>query len=422
MKQRSRRFLFLQGPHGPFFDEFAARLRECGSSALRIGVNQGDQNEWSCPKSYTPFKASLREWRDFLSDYITRKEVTDLVLYGDTRRLHTIACDVAARMGVTTHVFEEGYVRPQYVTYERGGVNGYSRLIRLHIDDINQEVLSATPPPNGGAAGWGATREHIIWSLRYHNAVLFNNQDYPLFKSHRKSSLKQEYWTWTKRVLSQGVVRLRRRTAQARLEADPRPRFLALLQLGADPSMSTHSGYSTVEEFVRHCMSDFAAAGRDDAILAFKAHPLEDGAERLHKRVKQLAREYGVSNQVMYVDGGKLGEMLNHPKVLGSLTVNSTALQQCLWRGKPTMALGRSIFRRPGLTSQQPSAREFFRAPEQPNVDHVRLFQRFLETTCQIKGAYYSADGRRSCLDRVIDKVLAPHDPYEPFLLRGAPL
>ena len=36
-------------------------------------------------------------------------------------------------MDVTTHVFEEGYLRPYWITYERGGANAASPLMYLTL-------------------------------------------------------------------------------------------------------------------------------------------------------------------------------------------------------------------------------------------------------------------------------------------------
>ena len=40
--QVTRTFLFLQGPHGPFFSRLARRLSELGHQTLRVGFNAGD--------------------------------------------------------------------------------------------------------------------------------------------------------------------------------------------------------------------------------------------------------------------------------------------------------------------------------------------------------------------------------------------
>jgi len=41
-----RKFLFLQGPQGPFFSELAQQLTAAGAICHRIGFNRGDQAFW----------------------------------------------------------------------------------------------------------------------------------------------------------------------------------------------------------------------------------------------------------------------------------------------------------------------------------------------------------------------------------------
>lgn len=37
-----RRFLFLQGPHGPWFHQLARQIRVAGGQVWRVGFNLGD--------------------------------------------------------------------------------------------------------------------------------------------------------------------------------------------------------------------------------------------------------------------------------------------------------------------------------------------------------------------------------------------
>ena len=45
----TRRFLFLQGPHGPWFRQLAAMLRQAGAGVWRVGFNLGDRMFWPGP-------------------------------------------------------------------------------------------------------------------------------------------------------------------------------------------------------------------------------------------------------------------------------------------------------------------------------------------------------------------------------------
>ena len=63
---KTRCFLFLQGPHGPFFDQLARQLRRSGARTLRVGFNAGDRAFWRDPSRYISFTGSLSEWPEAL--------------------------------------------------------------------------------------------------------------------------------------------------------------------------------------------------------------------------------------------------------------------------------------------------------------------------------------------------------------------
>ena len=107
----SRSFLFLQGPHGPFFYELSKHLRQAGARVAKIGFNEGDRFFWRDRATFVPFTAPHSHWRAYIRQYIA-ENVTDLVIYNDTRPLHAAAIEAARDMGVRIHCFEEGYIRP----------------------------------------------------------------------------------------------------------------------------------------------------------------------------------------------------------------------------------------------------------------------------------------------------------------------
>ena len=133
-------FVFLQGPHGPFFAQLAKMLRHAGARCIRVGFNRGDQAFWSPMSDYIAFRHDHSAWPETFERILTEHHVTDLVLYGDTRAIHAQAIEIAKARGIKIHVFEEGYLRPYWVTYERNGSNGHSRLM-----DMTLQEMQSTP-------------------------------------------------------------------------------------------------------------------------------------------------------------------------------------------------------------------------------------------------------------------------------------
>jgi len=133
-------FVFLQGPHGPFFAQLAKMLRHAGARCIRVGFNRGDQAFWSPKSDYIAFRHDHSAWPETFERILTEHHVTDLVLYGDTRAIHAQAIEIAKARGIKIHVFEEGYLRPYWVTYERNGSNGHSRLMDMTLQEM-QDAL-----------------------------------------------------------------------------------------------------------------------------------------------------------------------------------------------------------------------------------------------------------------------------------------
>ncbi len=410
---RQRVFLFLQGPHGPFFNALGRMLRAAGAQVWRVGFNAGDQAFWTDRPCYVPFRDTAEEWPGFLETLIRHRGITDIVLYGDTRPIHAQAVEIAKSRGLTVHVFEEGYLRPWWVTYERDGSNGNSRLMNLDVDQMRTALAQSdaqTPPP---PSHWGDMRQHIFYGALYHWFLLFLNRSYRNFRTHRELPVAREFQLYFKRLALMPIHRLQRRWATARVRWGAFPYHLVLLQLGHDSSVQAHSDFSGMCEFLQRVIAGFAAGAPGHHRLVIKEHPLENHREPLRKRVRQLALEHGISDRVHYVPGGKLAALLDDAR--SAITVNSTAGQQVLWRGIPLRIFGRSVYDKPEFVSQQPVA-AFFADPDTPDTTAYRAYRQFLLETSQIPGGFYSRRGRRQLLRRVADMMLQAQDPYQSVL------
>ena len=415
MVQRSadhRVFLFLQGPHGPFFHKLGKMLRRAGAVVWRVGFNSGDRAFWFHQKSYIPYLDNAEAWPETFAELCIQKGVTDIVLYGDTRPMHAQAVAHAKVQGIDVHVFEEGYMRPYWVTYERGGSNGNSRLMEMSIAQMQTALAQSdmeTPLP---PAHWGDMRQHIFYGALYHWFVMFTNWDYRNFRPHRDATVTKEFFLYLKRLLLMPLQSLDRIQATLRIRLGGFPYHLALLQLEHDSSFQKHSPFKTMPEFLSTVIEGFAAGAPRHHHLIFKAHPLEDGRVPLRREIRRLAKKHGVHDRVHYVRGGKLAQLLNDARA--AVTVNSTAAQQVLWRGIPLKVFGRAVFAKPEFVSSQ-SLPEFFETPHRPDNRAYKDYRRYLLETSQLPGGFYSARGRRQLLRQVVDMMLAEQDPYDAF-------
>ncbi|MEM9717089.1 MAG: capsule biosynthesis protein CapA [Pseudomonadota bacterium] len=415
MTSAPRKFLMLQGPHGPFFGQLGKQLVSLGHEVSRIGFNFGDAWFWPLP-NYTAFTGGLTDWPFFLDDYVQAQGITDIVLYGDTRYRHEVAVQLAKAKGITLHVFEEGYLRPFWVTYERDGANGYSPLMGINMDEMRTSVEHLTRNLFEAPADWGETRQHVYWGALYHALVLMAPGHYRKFTTHRKRGIKSEFRSHFEHLITRPYKATRRRIAERRIKHGSFSYSLVLLQLAHDASIQHHSSFRDMISFIRMCLQDFAKGAPKHQHLVFKAHPLEDYFQPLYRYTFQRAAQLGITDRVHFVEGGRLADLLDTAE--SAVTVNSTAAQQALWRGLPVKTLGRSVLDKPELISDQ-SLEAFFRAPKYPDMDAYMIYRRFMLETCQVFGGFYSRRGRANVMRRVIPWILQKKSPYMNVLLPG---
>jgi capsular polysaccharide export protein len=405
-----RVFLFLQGPHGPFFRRLGGMLRAAGAEVWRVGFNMGDQVFWADRRSYLPFTEERDAWAARIRAILAEKGVTDLVLYGDTRAVHAEAVAAAREAGIEIHVFEEGYLRPYWVSYERGGANGHSRLMDMDVPQMQRVLADAELDIPEPPAHWGDMRHHVFYGAAYHWFVMFLNRRYAGFRPHRALPVSKEFQLYVRRLLLMPFQWLDRVIATRRIRNGGFPYHLALLQLAHDASFLDHSPFADMTDFLDVVIEGFATGAARHHHLVFKAHPLEDGRVPLRREIRRLARRHGVADRVHYVRGGKLARLLDHAR--SAVTVNSTAAQQVLWRGLPLKVFGRAVYEKPEFVSTQP-VDAFFAQPTRPDSRAYRDYRHYLLETSQIPGGFYSARGRRQLLRQIVDMMLSPDDPYD---------
>ena len=405
-----RHFLLLQGPHGPFFRQLGQMLAATGAAVWRVGFNGGDRAMWSDRSSYTPFHGAAEAWPATCAALLADRGITDLVLYGDTRPVHAQAVALARARGICVHVFEEGYLRPYWITYERGGANGHSRLMQMPVAEMQAALATLDMDVPEAPSHWGDMRQHIFWGAVYHWWVMTGSRAYRGYRPHRDLTVRQEFALYARRILAMPFHRWERMLAQTRIRQGGFPYHLVLLQLEHDASFRAHSPFATITDFIDMVMAGFAEGAPRHHHLVLKAHPLEDGRVPLGREIRRLAALHGLGGRVHFVRGGKLAALLNDAR--SAVTVNSTAGQQVLWRGLPLRAFGDAVYAKPEFVSTQPMA-EFFGQPVRPDSRAYRDFRRFLLETSQIAGGFYAARGRRALLRQVVDMMLAPEDPYQ---------
>ena len=403
-----RSFLLLQGPVGAFFRRLAAKLQARGHRVTRVNFNGGDLVQG--PRSGAVcFRAPSEAWSQAVTELAERHGVGDLVLFGDCRPRHRIAIRALQPLGVRVHVLEEGYFRPDWITCERDGVNGNSRLPRdpaFYLDAVHRMGNRGRESTAVGPSVAGLIRA----TTGYYAGAALLAPLFPRHRSHRPSSPWRELGWWLRRAPG---LRSRRRIAAARqtaLLASGRPYFVLALQLDADSQIRRHSGFSGMSEVIAFAVRSFARSAPGDATLVVKNHPLDCGRTDFERVVAQQAAAAGIGPRTLYLDGGDLPALLDH--ALGLVVVNSTSGLSGLHRGLPTVVLGRALYDIAGLTHDAGGAHDdrldhFWRAPEPPDGELYRAFRRVVMERTQINGGFYTERGLALAVPGTIERLEA---------------
>ena len=88
-----RDFLFLQGPHGLFLDDWTRCLNAPAGLLWRVGFNAGDAGFWPAKSSYKHFTQIIDVWATAVG-VIIYNNITDIIRYGDSRPVHALAIKV----------------------------------------------------------------------------------------------------------------------------------------------------------------------------------------------------------------------------------------------------------------------------------------------------------------------------------------
>ncbi|NNM73575.1 capsular biosynthesis protein [Enterovirga aerilata] len=401
-----RTFLFLQGLASPFFAELGRALIARGHRVRRINISLGDEIFWRLPA--TNYRGSLANWRGFLASYLASETVTDIVLFGDCRPYHRVAISLAAHRRIQVHVCEEGYIRPNWITIERGGVNGYSSLPR---DPATVRALAAELPDPVEVPFASNFARRALWDVTYNFANMAGRPVYMGYRRHRPNHVLVEYAGWLKRLTRRRRTVTHAEAESARALAHPGGFYLVPLQLDSDYQIRVHSQYAVLAEFLDEVFGSFAKHAPPEPELLVKVHPLDNGLINRPRQVAELAEKHGIAHRVRCIEGGHLPTLLE--KTLGVVVVNSTVGLTAIEVGRPTVALGTSIYDIPGLAFQDGLDR-FWTELTPPDRDLFWAFRKLVIHRTQVNGGFFCKTGVGLAVRNAVERLEA-EKPYWHF-------
>ncbi len=379
----ARRVLLLQGPIGPFFRRFADDLEDRGVAVTKVNFSPGDAAFYR-GRDVIAFKQPMARWPEFLRDLLAERRIEAVFLFGDCRPHHRRAVEICNERGIPVWVFEEGYLRPDYVTMERGGVNGNSSLPK---DPDFYRRAAADLPELSPPAPVGATfAVSALYAAVYSWSLTLFGWRYPHYRHHRNyNALRQGYY-WGRGLGRKWRFRLRERGLLDGFRGERSGRyFFVPLQVHCDAQLY-HSRFSSMEEFMEEIVATFAANAPADCQLVLKHHPADRPYREYGRFLRDLAARHGIAERLVYVHDLHLPTLLKNAR--GTVTMNSTVGLSSLYHKTPVKVLGNAVYDLPGLTCQR-SLADFFRDPGEFDESLYHAFCRWLLESNQVNGSIY---------------------------------
>ena len=374
-----RHVLLLQGKMGGFFNRFAAYLHTQGIQVSKINFNAGDAFFYKHDGAHD-YVGTLAQFSPWLTAFMTDHQIDAVVCFGDCRPHHAQAAQLCEQVGISFFVFEEGYLRPDYVTLQEHGINGYSRL---NIDDIKALKKANDKPLYTNNRFYRLSIAAIVY---YIVAWLYKRR-YPHYSHYRGMTAWQEAIAWLKAPWRKLKGYLPDKNLQKQLVTQESDNyFLISLQVHNDSQITHHSDYRDVVQFIDEAIASFATHAHNKHLLVFKHHPLDRGHRDYGDLVASLAQRYQVANRVFYGCDMHLPTLMKHS--IGMVTINSTTGLQSVYHKKPTKIMGRAIYNTPKLTDQQPLD-SFWQQPTYPDNEFYLRFREYLIEQTQLNGAFY---------------------------------
>ncbi len=376
----------------------------------RVNFCAGDVLYWLRENAHS-FRGYIEDLPAFFGALYRRFGITDQVLFGDRRPVHRPAIEHGQAFGVRTHVFEEGYFRPWWVTLEREGVNGHSLLPR--DPDWFAEVGRWLPEPSQPVAFHSPFYKRAFHDVAYHVAGLGNPLGFPRYRTHAGVTAPMEYAGYVRRFARLSLIRKQEQRRALEIAAAGIPYYLLPLQLNTDAQIRDHSRFEHMGEVIEYVLESFARHAPPEAKIVIKNHPLDSGLMNFERIIRNCERRFGIRGRVEYLEEGDLMALVANAS--GVVTVNSTVGMIALEQGTPTHTLSDPIYNLPGLTCQLPLD-AFWRSGVPPDRDFFGRFRRCVMHATQINGGFYCSTGMALAVENSARVLSADRSPLESLL------
>ncbi|MDR0580397.1 MAG: capsular biosynthesis protein [Campylobacteraceae bacterium] len=384
----NKNILFLQGPMGTFFKRVDKLFRKKGAKTYTLALNAAD---WffSNKDNATRYKGTPENWGRFIKDFLIEKPIDIIFLFGDCRFYHKIAIKMADKLNIKVFVFEEGYIRPDYITLEKYGVNGNSKLpiskeFYKNLPDISEQS-KVLPMKN-------SPYNMVISATIYYLIANIFSFLYPNYIHHREFSAIKEGFYGIRNLIRKIVYTIKDKPYNKHFRTDLSEKYFFIpLQTHVDTQIKKHSLFKNIEEFIEIVMTSFAHFADKEHFIVFKHHPLDRGRKNYTKYIKNLASKLDIKERVIVLYEVNMPNAIKN--AIGIVTVNSTVGLSSLYHDKPTITLGKAIYNISGLTCKYITLNDFWQNATPPDKILFQKFRTFLIKNSQINSSFYGKIG-----------------------------
>lgn len=371
--------LLLQGPVGNFFKLLSKELKNYKCNVFKINFNGGDF--FFYPKA-SIYKDSRKNLPKFYKAFFCENKIDVLIVYNDCRFIHRKAIEIAKKLNIEVWIFEEGYLRPYCITFEKDGVNANSSLPRDKNFYLNQSFKSKYFIKEiPGGFKYMAFSAFLYWFFSFILAPFFNN------KLHHRTLYPFEFLFWFRSLYRKYLYKFTEKKLNQKICSLEKKYFLAILQVYSDTQIKYHYK-KNIEAFIEEIILSFANHARAKSYLVFKHHPMDRGYKNYSKLIEELSEKYHVEGRILYVHDSHLPRLLKN--ALGCITINSTVGLSAILEGCPTKVCGKAFYDFEGLT--YPKKLQFFWREAHAYKPHALLvsnFKNYLLQNNQFNGNFY---------------------------------
>ena len=378
-----KNYLLLQGPRGFFFYKLGKYLQRLGKTVYKINLNGGDLITYPIFRNVYNYRDKLENFEEYLKNFISNKKIEIVLLYGDYKVYHRIAVKVCKELNIPLYVFEEGYIRPYYITLEKYGINGFSDLPK---DPEFYRKLCSIEIEEDLPVNFSYLKQTLSRAIHYIFLELlwWYFPNYVFTKNYRpylpwifcwiRGLIRKPLYLYKEKPLFKKILKLRKKY------------FLVVLQVHNDSQIHLHSDYKSVEEFIIDVMHSFSKHAKLENYLVIKHHPMDRGFKNYKRLIDNLSERLNLRGRVFYIHDMRLPILIKGS--LGVITINSTVGLQALYHNVPVKVMGRAVYDIQGLTFQG-HLEDFWKNPGQVDRELYKKFRAYVIKTRQLNGSFW---------------------------------